>query len=971
MSNQPQQINPDYRKNALRLMIIRMVGPAILLTLIQLFYPSPETTQEKIIIGMLVFALVTGIISFVFVLRDRIVPGVIIALVGIHITILTIGFLLVDFGFVLMIGVLIVTITMIANILPQTITRQAILAATITGLLVLLVDTLLKDAPFRIAISLLPTTKTLMWLIIAAVILINIPYMIRQFTFFTLRAKLIVTFVSVTLLSLGALAFMNIERSEDALIAEANEALFAAATQTEDSLLDFLNSNKVGVEIEANLPIFQEYLSTLPNEQPDSYLSSRTEATLNTLARKNLDHISSYAILDINGKILVDTDIGEIGSNRADRVYFLQALETSSGYISPVLVSPVTGEASLYFSAPIINRFGQNIGVLRVRYHASILQELIERSNDLVGRDSFAVLFDEHFIHIAHGTEPGTLFQTVMPLEPQLFESLKSDYRLPDWPEDQIYLTLPELNENLNHTVTSEKGIHFFVAEDVATGDRQNQVVAITMEEQNWVLVVFQPQDVFLNPVQQQTNTTILFTIITAGIVVGLAISVSQVLSRPITELTAIAQEVSEGNLEVRAQVITNDEIGILATTFNDMTQQLGSLVTSLEAEVESRTRDLQTRASRLQIAAEVARDATMEQENDALLDLAVTFIKDRFELYHVGLYLLDKREEYAIIAAGSEDTGKLLLESGHRYRVGSDSNIGYVCLIGEPRLAIKNNPASPKIAQHPLLPYTQSQLIIPLRIGEQIIGAIDLHSENADTFDESDIVIFRTMSDQLAIALRKNEYRQEVEQALSELETAYGEFTSEAWQRFIQTKEEASGYRYRQFNVEPAHDSPIEVQQVWERGMSVIKNRAENRHDPDAATMMVVPMKVRGEVIGVLNLKFDTNYVNTETSSMIEDLASRLSLVLENARLVETAQNRVERERVTSELGSRMRETLDMDTVIRTAVTEIGRNLGLEEVEVRLGLSRAPEEPPPPSTASGGNGHKDGQDEGVQNEKH
>jgi GAF domain-containing protein len=354
-----------------------------------------------------------------------------------------------------------------------------------------------------------------------------------------------------------------------------------------------------------------------------------------------------------------------------------------------------------------------------------------------------------------------------------------------------------------------------------------------------------------------------------------------------------------------------------------------------------------------------------METELDELLERAVTLTSERFDLYHVGFYLLDRSEENALLIASNGETGNLLKESGHRLPVGSDSNVGYVCLIGESRLAVKNDETTPQISQHPLLPYTQSQLVVPLRVGEKILGAIDLQSDRIDNFDDTDTTIFRTMADQLAIAIQKNEYRQEVVQTLLELEAAYGEFTQEAWQRFTQTKKAAPGYRFRQYKTEIVDETLPEVRTVWESGQAVIINREESTDGSEAPSVVAVPMKIRGQVIGVLNLQFDSNRITNETSSMIEEIANRLSLVMENARLIEAAQQRVKNERLTSEIANRMRETLDMDTVVQTTVQELATKLGLQEVEIRIGYPEL--ENNGTSPAQSGNGHKNGSSQSEQ----
>ena len=162
--------------------------------------------------------------------------------------------------------------------------------------------------------------------------------------------------------------------------------------------------------------------------------------------------------------------------------------------------------------------------------------------------------------------------------------------------------------------------------------------------------------------------------------------------------------------------------------------------------------------------------------------------------------------------------------------------------------------------------------------------------------------------------------------------------FTRESWRRFIQGEEIPSGYRYQQLEVEPIKDSPPEVDQVWKQGSPVIKERAALPNKENAQSTIAVPLKIRGEVIGVLNLKLDADQIPLETSNLIQEIGNRLSLVLENARLIESAQRRVERERLTGDITDKIRQSLDMDTVLRIAVEQIGETLGLEEVEVLIG---------------------------------
>ena len=178
----------------------------------------------------------------------------------------------------------------------------------------------------------------------------------------------------------------------------------------------------------------------------------------------------------------------------------------------------------------------------------------------------------------------------------------------------------------------------------------------------------------------------------------------------------------------------------------------------------------------------------------------------------------------------------------------------------------------------------------------------------------------------------------------MHELETAYGTFTRETWQNFVQPRKNVSGYRYNRNKVETVKIPTPEVIEAWNAGERIVAHKKSSGNSDPGTSTLAIPMKVRGEVIGVLNVEFESDQIPTDTTDLVTEIADRLGLILENARLIETAQKQVEREQLTSHITNTIRQSLDMDMVLQTAVQEIGKNLGLAEVELRLGnLNRMP----------------------------
>ncbi|MCB8966554.1 MAG: response regulator [Ardenticatenaceae bacterium] len=404
-----------------------------------------------------------------------------------------------------------------------------------------------------------------------------------------LRNKLILIMALLALVPLGALAYLNGRITRQALIDDANQALFAVASQTAASLDAFIQANIDAIHTEAQVPALVDYLMLSAAERPGSRAEYEVMDWLDALSQKN-KHITSYALLDNDGIDRVDTDVTGVGDDKSDRLYF-QAFQNDAApakaYVSPVLVSPEDGTAVFYFSSPVYGEQGTPIGLLRVRYSADVLQELLVAKNDQAGPGSFGVLFDEYHIHLAHGIEPDVNFIPIVRFSTAELADLKAARRLPDLPDEQLFIMqLDDLEEHLSNPETQR----FFEAEDIATGDLVNQVAIAQLETMPWLVTFFQPQEIFLAPVAAQTRATLILASIIAVITLLTALIVTGWLVQPIRHLTQVVGEFTAGTLAARAHVHTRDEIGMLGDSFNAMAAQVSQLLSGLE----QRTKELE-----------------------------------------------------------------------------------------------------------------------------------------------------------------------------------------------------------------------------------------------------------------------------------------------------------------------------------------------------------------------------------------
>ena len=386
--------------------------------------------------------------------------------------------------------------------------------------------------------------------------------------------------------------------------------------------------------------------------------------------------------------------------------------------------------------------------------------------------------------------------------------------------------------------------------------------------------------------------------------------------------------------------------------TSRSMVRELQEHQENLERLVQARTADLERRATQLQVAAEIARDAAAVRELDDLLNRAVNLVRERFGFYHAGIFLLDEAGEYAVLRAATGEAGRRMLEQGHKLKVGEVGIVGHVTGTGRPRVALDVG-ADAVHFKNPLLPDTRSEMALPLKVGGRIIGALDVQSTQHAAFDEDDVVILQTMADQLAVAIENARLLQEMRQALQEMEASYGRYTQEAWHAFVHSVRRLPGYRYQRLGVRPVTGQHPEAREALLQGRSVLttvspeqlESRAEEGHQPENGTvsLLAVPIKLRGQVIGVLDVHFEGETVPSETVSLVEEVAERLALAVENARLVQEAQRLALREQQINLISTRARSSVNLDTILQNTVRELGKALGSSRAFIQLGLTSEP----------------------------
>jgi GAF domain-containing protein len=354
-----------------------------------------------------------------------------------------------------------------------------------------------------------------------------------------------------------------------------------------------------------------------------------------------------------------------------------------------------------------------------------------------------------------------------------------------------------------------------------------------------------------------------------------------------------------------------------------------------LDERVTQRTAELEKRATDMEMASQIARDIAQISDRDELLSKAVELIKEEYHLYFVGIFLLDDRKEFAVLRSGTGEAGMAMLSMNHRLQLSDTSMVGYAISHREYRLS-QEVELDPVHYKNPLLPETQSELALPLFIGEDVIGCLNVESKIRKNFTPADVRALQIAADQLAVAIEKASLVAQLTQTLDDLRASYRQSTQQSWQGFLHASRRPFSYHYQHGIVEPTALSTMQTEQAMESGTLVITQQTDRETGKPFSTV-AIPIKLRDQILGVVDLRFETIKIPSNLLDMLEVATNRLALALENARLLEEIQMRAARDHLVSNISAKVRAEADVDKVLRTVAIELGRSLGVSDVLVQL----------------------------------
>lgn len=341
---------------------------------------------------------------------------------------------------------------------------------------------------------------------------------------------------------------------------------------------------------------------------------------------------------------------------------------------------------------------------------------------------------------------------------------------------------------------------------------------------------------------------------------------------------------------------------GQLEREFSQAQGQIASTLTELREERNNLETRVQERTMQLRRINEVERAVAAILDINEILPLAPKYIQNEFGFYYTAIYLMDASGQWAELKEAVGETGKVMKEKKPRHNMNGKSLISQVMRSKAGQIM---QDASQIRLENPMFPYTRSLIVVPLVVGDTLLGILEMHSSKDNEFLPQDLDAYQNMANGVSIAIENARLFQEAQQSIMEMRATQRQYLESAWSSLASEK----SLYYALGDMDLADNNPLEV-----------------------------PLALRNQTIGQILASGALEWT-AEQKSLVEAIAAQATLALENARLVENSQYTASQERLTNEIISKIWASPNMDGILQTAVRELGRSLEASEVEIEVSM--------------------------------
>ena len=877
------------------------------------------TTQSRylfILYGGNLLYLILTYIGLKQLQKNNTTSGILLISGSIQLIIALFPILFTDIGVLIGLFSFLVASLIITQTLEPSISRKIIPFSALAGILTILLGYL--------PLSFRTPTPTILIITIAIVAIIETAVLIvivwLQFRTFNIQTKLIVAFITLLVTSLIITGGYNITTNYRIQRSQISANLENDLNAKRATIIDFLEAARQDVVFLGQAEVLQNYIKTLDDiAEPNIVVRARTvvEREFRRFAENRGIYEQVRFLNNAGDEVLrVDTSLDGISSivpqselrkkedpeTARELIYFAQSYELSSGELfrSPLELKMVGDQVKTPYE-PVI-RFGtplvintQTKGVILVNIYAEKFLNVLSAS----GSDTF--LIDSNGNYLFHPDESKRWSR-------DLNSNISIDHDFPDLVND-LYSGKAGNREVNGYLIT---------------------YAPITMPGENsprWFIGTFVTLDSIASPILASTFTSLTLLLITMGVSIFAMTLLSSTITTPLENLATAAQDIAAGKLSARVNIETKDEVGALAGVFNIMTAQLQELVTSLEARVAERTAELETekrqsdaRAKQFEAVTKVASAISATQNLRELLPQISNVISEQFGFYHVGIFLNDPTNQVTILGAANSEGGQKMLQRSHQLKIGEQGIVGYVTRTGKPRIALDVGEDA-NYFNNPDLPSTHSEMALPLKAGNHVIGALDIQSTEVGAFTDEDFETLSALADQVSLAIQNARLFDQTKKTLAESESIQRQHIRETWSR-LPKEENLSGFRYSIAGAVPLDD---EAKTITSEDT---KDKREIR----------VPIILRGETIGTLSVYVPiSEHTSADQVDLIKAVAERVALSAENARLFEETTRRAERERIVSDIAAKIGTSVRTESILQTTAKELSQILNGADILIKI----------------------------------